>query len=49
MEARRGLLWGEREVSEQGNMGFKCGDAQMMEITKAQMELLEGRVPEKSK
>lgn len=36
------------ELSEQGyHASYVYCDAQMMEITKAQMELLEGRVPEK--
>ena len=35
------------ELSEQGyHASYVYCDAQMMEITKAQMELLEGRVPE---
>ena len=38
------------ELSEQGyHASYVYCDAQMMEIAKAQMELLEGRVPEKSK
>ena len=37
------------ELSEQGyHASYVYCDAQMMEITKAQMELLEGRVPEKA-
>ena len=37
------------ELSEQGyHTSYVYCDAQMMEITKAQMELLEGRVPEKA-
>ena len=41
-------LLGE-ELSEQGyHASYVYCDAQMMEITKAQMELLEGRVPEKA-
>ena len=37
------------ELSEQGyHASYVYSDAQMMEITKAQMELLEGRVPEKA-
>ena len=36
------------ELSEQGyHASYVYCDAQMMEIAKAQMELLEGRVPEK--
>ena len=37
------------ELSEQGyHASYVYCDTQMMEITKAQMELLEGRVPEKA-
>ena len=37
------------ELSEQGyHASYVYCDAQMMEITKAQMELLEGRIPEKA-